>query len=112
MDQLSFWEKLKLLDLPGFTLLTAGLTLFLVGLNLGGGLYQWTDVKVLATMVIGIFVLTAFGIYEWKGTKTGILHHELFRGGKESGRTFSICCLIISVEAVFAMSFIVFYPIM
>jgi hypothetical protein len=112
MGHLSFREKLKRLDLPGFGLLTAGLTLFLVGLNLGGGLYQWTDIKMLATMIIGIITLTAFGLYEWKGTKTGILHHELFRGGKESGQTFTICCLIISIEAVFAMSFIIFYPVM
>src|ERR1700754_4715586 len=76
LDHLSFWQKLTHLDLPGFGLLTKGLTLFLTGLNLGGGLFSWTNARVLALLIVGIVVLIGFGVYEWKGTKTGILHHE------------------------------------
>lgn len=112
LDHLSFVQKLSHLDLPGFGLLTTGLTLFLVGLNLGGGLYAWTNVRVLSTLIIGLVVLVSFGIYEWKGTKTGILNHELFRGGKSAGRTFAICISLMFVEGIMLFSYIIFYPVM
>ncbi|KAJ5974302.1 hypothetical protein N7481_011512 [Penicillium waksmanii] len=79
-DHLSLTQKIARLDLPGFMLLTAGITLLLTGLNLGGGLYAWASAPVLSTIIIGILCLFSFGIYEWKATTTGILHHELFRG--------------------------------
>ncbi len=112
LDHLSFLQKLGRLDLPGFSLLTAGLTLFLVGLNLGGGIFTWTAVQVLATLIIGIVVLAAFFVYEWKFTKTGILHHDLFRGGSARGRTFAICVGLMFIEGILLFSYIIFYPVL
>lgn len=111
LDHLSFWQKLGHLDLSGFGLLTAGLTLFSVGLSLGGGLYPWGDAHTLATFIIGFFVLVAFGVYEWKGTKNGILNHNLFRGGKNKGRVFAICNGLMIVESILGFPFIVFYSV-
>lgn len=68
-DYLSFWQKTGRLDLPGVELLTTGLTLFLTSLNLGGGIFTWSDSHVLGTLVVGIAVLNAFGVYEWKVTR-------------------------------------------
>lgn len=112
LDHLSFWQKLARLDLVGAGLLTTGLTLFLVGLNLGGGAFTWTAAPVLATLLIGLVVLLAFGVYEWKGTKTGILHHDLFRGGKDRGRTFAICVALIFIEGIMLFSYILFFPVL
>jgi len=112
LDHLSFWQKIGKLDLAGAGLLTAGLTLFLVGLNLGGGTFTWTAAPVLATLVIGIAVLIAFCVYEWKFTTTGILHHDLFLDGREHGRTFSICVGLIFIEGIMLFSYTIFYPIM
>jgi hypothetical protein len=112
LDHLSFWQKLSCLDLPGFALLTAGLTLTLVGLNLGGAQHPWSSALVLATLIVGIVTLASFGVYEWKGTSTGILHHDLFHGGKSQGRTFAICIGLIMVEAIFLFAITVFYPIL
>jgi hypothetical protein len=111
-DHLSFVQKLGRLDLPGFGLLTVGLTLFLTGLNLGGGLFSWTAVQTLATLIIGIVILLAFAIYEWKFTKTGIMSHELFRGGKNAGRTFALCVGLIFIEGILLFSYIIFYPVL
>lgn len=111
LDHLSFWQKLGHLDLPGFALLTSGLTLFSVGLSLGGGLYPWTDAHTLATLIVGFVVLVAFGVYEWKGTTSGILNHELFRGGKNKGRVFAICNGLMVVESILGFPFIVFYSV-
>jgi hypothetical protein len=109
---LSVWQKLARLDLPGFFLLTAGLTLLLTGLNLGGGLYAWATATVLATLIVGILCLVAFGIYEWRYTKTGILHHDLFRGGKNGGRTFAICIGLIFIEGILLFGYVIFYPVL
>ncbi len=112
LDHLSVWQKLGHLDLPGCALLTVGLSLFLTGLNLGGNLYAWTSARVLCTMVIGIAFLISFGVWEWKGTRTGILHHELFHGGKAKGRTFAICVGLIFIEGIMLFSYVVFYPVL
>lgn len=112
LDHLSFFQKLGKLDLLGSALLTSGLALFLTGLNLGGGLNTWTSSRVLATLVIGIIILIFFGFYEWKGTETGILSHDLFRGGKAAGRTFAICVGLIFCEGILLFSYTIFYSIL
>lgn len=89
-----------------------GLTLFSVGLSLGGGLYPWSNARTISTIVIGFVVLVAFGLYEWKGTDHGVLSHELFRGGKSRGRNYAILNGLMVVEAVLGFPFIVFYSIM
>lgn len=110
LDHLSFWQKLGRLDLPGTGLLTAGLTIFLTGLNLGGGIFGWSSAPVLATLIVGLVVMIAFGLYEWRLTKTGILHHDLFSGGKNRGRTFTICLGLIFVEGVLMFAYTIYYP--
>ena len=112
LDHLSFWQKLSHLDFTGILLLTAGLTLFLVGLNLGGGLYAWTNGRVLVTLVLGIATIVSFGVYEWKGTKVGVLHHDLFRGGAGAGRTFALCIALVFVEGILLFAFVIFYPVL
>lgn len=111
-DHLSFWQKIGRLDLIGTGLLTTGLTLFLTGLNLGGGIFEWRTAQVLGTLVVGIVVMIAFAIYEWKFTKTGILHHDLFRGGKNRGRTFATCVGLIFIEGILLFAYVIFFPVM
>ncbi|KAJ5365236.1 hypothetical protein N7517_008122 [Penicillium concentricum] len=112
LDHLPFWKKLGRLDLPGSFLLTAGLTLLLTGLNLGGGLYPWASASVLAALITGILTLVAFGIYEWRFTTTGILHHDLFRGVNQTGCTFGICIGLIFIEGIFLFAYVIFYPVL
>ena len=111
-DPLSWLQKVGRLDLPGIGLLTAGLTLQLTGLNLGGGLYEWGDAQVLATMIVGIVVLLASGVYEWKFTKTGILNYDLFRAGKERGRTFALCLFLVFIEGLLLFAYAILYPVL
>lgn len=111
-DHLSIWQKIGHLDLPGFGLFAAGLSLFLVGLTLGGGLYPWTNGKVLGTMITGLLILVCLGLYEWKGTSVGFLHHDLFRGRNGMGRTFAIATWLLFAEGITLFSYIVFFPLM
>ncbi|KAK5312453.1 hypothetical protein LTR93_011324 [Exophiala xenobiotica] len=111
-DHLLFFQKVKQLDLPGCSLLTAGLALFLTALTIGGGMYSWTNARTLSTMVSGLAILVVFGLYEWKVTKTGILHHDLFRGGELKGRTFAICCVLFFIEGLCFATFLIVAPLM
>ncbi|OQU97009.1 hypothetical protein CLAIMM_03014 [Cladophialophora immunda] len=110
-DHLSFFQKLMAVDVVGLSLYIAGLTLFMTGANLGGGLASWTDVRTLAPLVTGCVLLVSFILYEWLGTKEGILNHELFRGGKARGRTFAICVFFLFVEGALFFPFLIFYPL-
>jgi hypothetical protein len=110
-DHLSFWQKLLKLDITGSFLLAVGLSLFLVGLNLGGGLYSWTNVRTLSTFVIGLVVLIVFGLFEWKGTKSPLIDHRLFKGGRNEGRTFALCLVLICIEGIMLFAVAVFYNI-
>ncbi|KAF2162595.1 hypothetical protein M409DRAFT_58019 [Zasmidium cellare ATCC 36951] len=111
-DHLSLWQKIGQLDLIGFSLLTTGLALFLTGMNLGGEQYPWSNARVLATLIIGIALLVGFGLYEWKGTATGILHHELFRNEEGHGRAFALCVMLIFIEGILLFAVVIFYPIL
>jgi hypothetical protein len=111
-DHLSFWQKLGRLDFGGIAFLMSGLALFLTGLNLGGSFFPWTAVQVLAPLVIGIALLIGFSIYEWCFISTGILHHDLFKGGKNKGRIFALCSALMFIEGMMLFSYIVFYPLL
>lgn len=110
--EMSLSQKIRALDLIGVGLFASGLTLFLVGLNLGGGQFAWTDKKVLATLIIGLVTLLAFIVYEWRGTKVGIAHHDLFRKGVSSGRTFSLFIALMFIEGIMFFAFSIFYPVL
>ena len=45
-------------------LFSTGCILFLVGVNWGGRQYNWASAPVIATIVIGILLLLALGLYE------------------------------------------------
>ena len=112
LDHLSFWQKLRRLDLTGSLLLAAGLSLFLTGLNLGSGSFPWKSAKVISTLVIGIVLLIAFGVYEWRFTKTGLINHDLFRGGSTGRHTFTVCIVLIAIEGILFFSYVIYYPIL
>ena len=109
-DNLNLFQKIASIDLIGVFLFAAGLTLFLVALNLGGGLFPWTDRRVLATLCVGLAALLGFATYEWLGTKTGMVHHNLFRGAGHTGRTFAIFLGLIFIEGIMLFAYVIFYP--
>jgi heme/copper-type cytochrome/quinol oxidase subunit 3 len=117
LDHISVWQKLSHLDLIGAGLLAAGLlaaglTLFLAGLGLGGNPWSWTSIRVLTTLTLGLAFILGFAFYEWKRTTAGILSHDLFRGGKEAGRSFAIYAGLIAVESLLLFAFIIFFPLL
>jgi hypothetical protein len=57
-------QQLKTLDYVGIFLYTAGLVLFLTGLNWGGSSYPWASAQVLCAIFSGLFVLVIFCFWE------------------------------------------------
>ncbi len=98
------------LDLLGCFFLAAGLVLLLTGLSMGGPAHPWHSPETLATLIVGSLALIVFFIYEWKGTKTGILHHDLFNHGKANVRTFVICLILVFCESPMLYTMILEYP--
>ena len=80
VDYLSLFQKLQHVDAAGFGLLTTGLTIFLTGLNLGGGLCIGTNSRVLGILVAGLVILVSFGIYVYNQV-WDLWDRELFRSG-------------------------------
>ncbi|OGE55170.1 hypothetical protein PENARI_c005G08212 [Penicillium arizonense] len=77
-ENLSKVSRVLKIDWSGVFLVTAGLCLFLVALHYGDNPDPWDSAKVLATLIVGIVCLLAFGVWEWKGTSVGLLRHDLF----------------------------------
>ncbi|KPI34535.1 putative transporter [Cyphellophora attinorum] len=110
-DHLSIRKKLMTLDLIGFFLFTAGLTLLISGISLGAGEFPWGSVYTVAPLVVGIACLAALGVWEWKGTSTGMIPHAMFGAGDHSGRRFVFGCLLICFEGILLFAITVFVPI-
>jgi MFS family permease len=54
---------LKMLDVGGLVLFTAGLVLFLIGISWGGVVYPWKSGRVIGTIVGGAMILVVFVLY-------------------------------------------------
>jgi MFS family permease len=89
-------EKLSRLDWIGYALFFPGLVLFSFALTSSTNVYPWKSAKIIGPLIVGAVLLIAFFLYEWKGTRTGMLHHDLFSWG----RNFALAELIMLTEGI------------
>jgi MFS family permease len=66
-------QMVKDFDWVGLVLFTGGLVVFLIGLSWGGGIYPWTDARVIGTISTGGVTVVAFVIWECFGPMTDTL---------------------------------------
>ena len=93
-------QQLIEFDWIGLALYLAGVVLFLIGLSWGGQAYPWTSAHVLATLIVGLLTLVAFGFYE------GFLAQKVSKGVpimpprifKNIGYTAIVICVSLLVE--------------
>lgn len=71
-------EIFKEIDYIGGATSIGGLTLFLVALQAGGYSHPWTSAYVLATLIIGVLLIAAFVMWEWKYAKMPMVPREMF----------------------------------
>ncbi|KAK4998652.1 hypothetical protein LTR66_002156 [Elasticomyces elasticus] len=104
---LSQREKLNQLDWVGYGLFASGTVVFIIALSWAQNPYLWSDVHILAPLIIGGALLLAFVLYEWKVRSDGMIHHDLFK----KDRNFAIALFSLFVEGTVyfaANSFFVF----
>lgn len=93
LQTIPFKDKVRALDWIGYLLFSPGLTLFCVALSWAKNPYPWTNVRILAPLIIGLVTIVAFIVYEWRFKKDGIFHHDLLRD-----RNFPLSLIAIFVE--------------
>ena len=81
---------IKRIDFIGGFLSIGGLTLFLVALQAGGYTHPWTSAYVLCTLLIGLAMLCAWVVYEWKFAKYPMVPKELFMGQRVVALSFAV----------------------
>ena len=83
-------EILGKIDYIGGFLSITGLVLFLVALQAGGYSHPWTSAYVLVTLIIGILLIFAFVVWEWRFARNPMIPHEMFSGQKIVGMAYGI----------------------
>ena len=74
------WQLIYEMDYVGLMLLTAGCTLFLVGLNFGGRQYDWTSAAVIAPIIVGFALLVGLVVWDFNADlKYPLMSPKLFR---------------------------------
>lgn len=94
--ELSQRQKLGQLDWWGYLLFLPGLVLFSYALTSSSGVFPWSSPNIIGPLVVGVVLLITLALYEWKGTRVGMLHHDLF----SRGRNFAICLVLIFAEGI------------
>lgn len=94
------------LDYLGMALWTAGLTVFLLGISWGGVIYAWNSAAVISSIVLGIVLLIALGIWETYGKLSyPIIPTVFFRN---RGYMALVCCA--TVASMFYYSAVLLWP--
>lgn len=63
----SFKAKVKRIDYIGNLILIASTVSVLIALTWAGPVYPWSDARILTPLIVGIFGLVGFGVYEASG---------------------------------------------
>ncbi len=79
----------------------------LVALQAGGYSHPWKSAYVICTLIIGLLLIIAFGLWEWKFAKHPIIPHALFEGQNIIAMTF----LIAFVGGMNFYSLLNFFPL-
>ncbi|CAK4030796.1 MFS-type transporter [Lecanosticta acicola] len=85
-------QGLKAIDWIGTLLIVGGTLLFLFGLQYGGETAPWDSAEVLCLIIIGVFTLFLFAMWEWKFAKYPIMPMALF-GSLTNCATFAVVFL-------------------
>ncbi|KAJ6087921.1 hypothetical protein N7467_006835 [Penicillium canescens] len=99
-------EIIGRIDFVGGFLSITGLIVFLAGLQWGGYMYPWSSAHVLAPLIIGFFLLVAFGFWEIYGAKYPIFPSRL----KQEPRTLGLTLVITFISGANFFSVLMFWP--
>ncbi|KAL1894032.1 hypothetical protein Sste5346_006174 [Sporothrix stenoceras] len=107
MANVSKRDILKQIDYVGAVLSIVGLTIFLVALQSGGYSHPWTSAYVLSQLIIGLALIMAWVIWEWKLAKWPMVPRQLFQGQYAVALSF----FVAFVAGINFYSLINFFPL-
>ncbi|EXJ61492.1 uncharacterized protein A1O5_11808 [Cladophialophora psammophila CBS 110553] len=103
--ELSLKQKLRKIDYGGAFLVTAGLVMFILGIQMGGSTYPWKSGKVLGQIITGGVVLIGFVFYEiYMAPARPLLPKKSFKDLR--GYTMVVICSCIGGIAYIGLSII------
>ncbi|KAI9655278.1 MAG: hypothetical protein M1821_005425 [Bathelium mastoideum] len=73
--KMSIREYIWLCDPIGSMLYVISSTILLMSLDWAGGAYAWHSTHVAVPLSLGLALMAAFGVYEWKGRTDGLIAH-------------------------------------
>ncbi|KIW13033.1 hypothetical protein PV08_08220 [Exophiala spinifera] len=107
MEGMTNREILARIDYVGAALSIVGLTIFLVALQSGGYTHAWTSAYVMAQLIIGIFLILAWIVWEWKFARYPMIPRELY----QTQRVAPLAFLVAFIAGFDFYSLINFFPI-
>lgn len=99
-------ETVRRIDFMGGLLSISGMILFMAGCQWGGYQYPWTSAHVLVPLLLGVFLLFCFGMWEWKFAKYPMFPKRLVR----APRVFYLTMVITAISGANFFSILFFYP--
>lgn len=76
---LTFWQRIRSLDILGASMFIPGVICLLLALQWGGAEYTWSNSRIIGLFVgFGLLIIVFIGIQIWKGDK-GTLPPFLFK---------------------------------
>ena len=101
----SFRSKVDRLDWLGMLLFTIGSTAFALPMSWAGALYSWSSWRTILPLIIGVFVLAVFVIYESKPAEP-VLAYRIFRS-----RTAVVTLVGAATHGAVLYSIMVYVPL-
>lgn len=107
MEGVTKRKVLARIDYVGAVLSITGLTIFLVALQAGGSSHPWSSAYILAQLIIGLVLIGAWIVWEYKFARFPMVPKEIFAGQRVVGLVF----FVAFVAGINFYSLLNFYPL-
>jgi MFS family permease len=104
----SFKEKVAKMDIPGTICLFPGVICLLLGLEWGGSTYPWNNGRIIALLVLGVVLLSAFVVIQARNGDHATVPPRVFCNRNIWGSSLFGCCI---TAAFFVMLYYVCTPL-
>ena len=97
VSSFSTWKRI---DLSGAGLLVLGLSAQLAALSMGGNNFAWSDIRVVASLVASVIILTMFVILEIRTEAVPVMPMSMLQGTLAISNLVSNVCVGMAAYAV------------
>jgi MFS family permease len=95
--KVSLWKRI---DLSGAVLLVLGLSAQLAALSMGGNNYPWSDIRVIASLVVSVVLIVLFVVVEKRTEAIPVMPMSMLQGRLVVSNLVSNVCVGMAAYAV------------